>query len=68
MPNYRKKGGVRVRCLGPGKEHTFLSEDATRNRVCPKCRVWLNQHWAPMVEHSAIDDDGRVFRGQGGAM
>lgn len=30
---------ARVRCLGPArKEHTFLSADATRERVCQECR------------------------------
>jgi len=29
---------VRVRCLGPGKEHTFLSRDRTTERVCKACR------------------------------
>ncbi len=30
---------VRVRCLGPGPEHTFLSGDRCRERICPKCRT-----------------------------
>lgn len=28
----------KVRCLGPGKEHTFPSKDKTTERVCPACR------------------------------
>jgi hypothetical protein len=28
---------VKVRCLGPGKSHNFLSKDQTRNRICPAC-------------------------------
>ena len=32
------KDKVRVRCLGPlSPEHTFLSEDPRRFRVCPRC-------------------------------
>lgn len=31
--------GFVTRCLGPGKaEHTFLSADPSRERVCPACR------------------------------
>lgn len=26
-----------VRCLGPGREHQFLSADPRRNRVCDRC-------------------------------
>jgi len=29
----------RVRCLGPGPEHYFDSEDRRKNRVCDACRV-----------------------------
>jgi len=29
---------VRVRCLGPGKEHTFQSRDRQSERVCKTCR------------------------------
>lgn len=33
---------VRVRCLGPKPaEHTFLSRDPIRERVCPSCREKL---------------------------
>jgi hypothetical protein len=35
---------VRVRCLGVGKsEHTFLSPDPTRVRVCPRCRAYFER-------------------------
>lgn len=34
-----KKCIHRVRCLGPGPEHTFLSSDRVRNRVCLRCRT-----------------------------
>jgi len=33
---------VRVRCLGPGKEHTFASRDPKRERVCRACRDKLD--------------------------
>lgn len=33
---------VRVRCLGPGDEHTFLST-GPGNRVCDACRRGLRQ-------------------------
>lgn len=29
---------VRVRCLGPGKEHTFQSPDPKTHRICKTCR------------------------------
>ncbi len=32
------KGTVKVRCLGPGPEHTFFSRDKTTHRVCEPCR------------------------------
>ena len=42
QPHLRTSGlppKVRVRCLGPAKrEHTFLSADPKRERICPRCR------------------------------
>lgn len=32
---------VEVRCLGPGREHTFVSPDRRRVRLCYACRVRL---------------------------
>jgi hypothetical protein len=32
-----------VRCLGPGEEHTFLSRDRTRERICPACRDLIRE-------------------------
>lgn len=29
--------GVR-RCLGPGEEHTFFSNDMTNNKICCACK------------------------------
>lgn len=42
--HYRKGGRPRVavRCLGPGREHTFLSRDPATERVCPKCRAKID--------------------------
>lgn len=38
MKAFTKRPKVRrVRCLGPGPEHTFLSTDPARNRICPAC-------------------------------
>ena len=34
---------VCVRCLGPGEEHTFLSRDKCKNRVCLACAKAMNQ-------------------------
>lgn len=34
---------VRVRCLGPGKEHEFLSRDKVTERVCSECRGKLDR-------------------------
>lgn len=31
----------RVRCLGVGAEHTFVSHDPKRNRICDRCRKKL---------------------------
>ncbi len=35
----RKVSGVLVRCLGPGKEHEFLSVDPKTNRICESCQA-----------------------------
>jgi hypothetical protein len=32
-----------VRCLGPGKEHTFNSPDPTRVRLCWRCKVLVRE-------------------------
>lgn len=32
-----------VRCLGPGDEHLFFSEDACCHRICPRCAVKIEQ-------------------------
>lgn len=40
----------RVRCLGPGREHEFLSPDRVRCRVCPACTKKLREvtgGWQP---------------------
>lgn len=37
VPKRSKLPTVRVRCLGSGPEHTFLSRDKVRNRVCERC-------------------------------
>ncbi len=38
VPVDRSKAGL-VRCLGPdAKEHTFLSPDRVKVRVCKRCR------------------------------
>ena len=37
---------VRVRCLGYGREHTFLSDDKFRHRICNQCvkrQEWSQQ-------------------------
>lgn len=34
---------VRVRCLGPGKEHTFWTDDRAKRRVCPRCRQLIDK-------------------------
>lgn len=38
MSGVAKKAKVRVRCLGPGREHTFLSPDPRHVRVCDACQ------------------------------
>jgi hypothetical protein len=52
----KTKGG-RVRCLGPGKEHTFTSSDAVRVRVCFKCREKLRT--APAILFCGIETEPR---------
>jgi hypothetical protein len=42
----RRPGKVRVRCLGPGKEHTFLSADPRTNRVCVPCQAVIAARYA----------------------
>ena len=47
----RKSKRVLVRCLGGGKEHTFLSEDPCCNRVCTKCMNKITaMHFTLMAE------------------
>lgn len=39
----RKVATFRVRCLGPArKEHTFLTTDPKRNRICDECMERIN--------------------------
>lgn len=38
MTRIAKPRAIRVRCLGPGKEHSFMSRDRVRERVCEPCR------------------------------
>ena len=39
----RKPRRFKVRCLGPGREHTFMSTDPVRNRVCERCQEKIRQ-------------------------
>lgn len=48
-PHRRNQRKVRVRCLGPGKEHTFLSVDPKRNRVCEQCQAAM-KYAMPMMK------------------
>lgn len=40
MPSPRppKRELVKVRCLGAGPEHSFLSRDKVTERICGRCR------------------------------
>ena len=40
--NRERTPKVRVRCLGVGEEHTFMSADPVGNRICDRCRQVLN--------------------------
>ena len=40
-PNDTPRAG-KIRCLGPGKEHSFHSPDVRRYRVCAKCQRKIN--------------------------
>ena len=44
-----------VRCLGPGKEHTFYSVSKVSNRVCPKCSYKL----ASLNSLAILSDNGK---------
>lgn len=33
----------KVRCLGPGPEHRWVSPDPARHRICPKCQKKVEQ-------------------------
>lgn len=50
-----KKALARVRCLGPGAEHTFASPDPVRVRVCKACRQKLDARG-----QSSYDEPARV--------
>jgi hypothetical protein len=51
---------TRVRCLGPGREHEFLSPDPVRCRVCDECRRKqraMNSGWmVPCVPVPNLED------------
>ena len=56
---------VLVRCLGPGPEHTFWSDDRCRHRICPKCARVVNGEGytrPSTIKESSIKSDGRVQR------
>lgn len=42
-----------VRCLGPGPEHTFLSYDPTRHRICGKCAFKQPRNISPLLDRIA---------------
>lgn len=38
---------VKVRCLGPGKEHSFWSANKSKYRICPRCKKKLDAMLLP---------------------
>lgn len=50
---------VRVRCLGPGGEHTFMSDDPIRHRVCADCVVKIRalSYWERRRPMEIAGDD-----------
>lgn len=34
---------VLVRCLGPGEEHQFLTDNRCGHRICPKCKKVIDR-------------------------
>ena len=38
LPKDKSEARFKVRCLGPGAEHTFLSRDPVCERICQRCR------------------------------
>lgn len=44
-----------VRCLGPGREHTFLSRDPARHRVCGRCTAAIAEMPTGAAEYRATE-------------
>jgi len=52
-PTNHRRTGPRVRCLGPGPEHTFQSDGTAGNRMCPACRAKVRTVHAPIENRTA---------------
>lgn len=44
-----------VRCLAPGPDHSFLSKDPARDRICPRCRKYFDSLRSESVYSVAVD-------------
>ena len=59
MPAVKKKPGRNVRCLAPGPEHTFWSEDPCSRRICPRCMGKIDQMERFLLRQAGEVKDGR---------
>ena len=57
---------VRVRCLGPGEEHTFMTVDRCSRRICPKCTVIIDRisNASYLKQAYTITPNGVVIQGE----
>lgn len=55
---------TRVRCLGPGPEHSFYSRDRVRERICYACREKLKTMPQSIRDFPATDPTRQKFLGE----
>lgn len=53
---------LKIRCLGPGKEHHFASSDPKRNRVCRACKAKLERAHTYMPVEYQVNLESRINR------
>ena len=57
-----QEGSYLVRCLGPGDEHTFYTDDPSKRRICPRCRSRIQEMRLSMRDEP-LPDPSRNFDG-----
>lgn len=62
MKGKAKPDPDRVRCLGPGPEHFFVSSNRTHHRICGKCADKAKRYGVARMETpvKAHDPSGRT--------